>query len=514
MNKCPNCSFENSDDAKFCIQCGASLEQQEGVSENKESLDQDQESSAEQASSEDEAVPEHVAEPVAGADNGEEQNPEPALEVKDEAEPKDESDSNAVADDANSPAAESEPAGDTAPKGFVNNLVNKYGTKKLGIAGGVVAVLLVAIAVVAMMGGAPSTSQIKQDIEKENLSWVSDNTYGSDEGFKIKSIEAVDKAKKPMPEGLDSLFGVKVGNTYYEVTAKVKASNGAVDCENVVSGDYYKVEGKWHCLGMSTDSSNARATQGVSKDKVSQHAKDLLAKVDGSSYGELSDLYGDAKVKVSKVDFDEKGQTSKATVEFTSDTPFSSAKATITANFAFGKSGWQLQSALADDNATKVSYEKLVGTWVGTFDETEQGHMGTHYCYGAKQAKPQLVIESVDSDTLQVKGTFSGLLHDHGSLDNDSDSTAGDRTLEATPFATTLKVGTFTSPDVVYGECEIPVDADDEMKINFKFGDGSDKNSNAATLDVKFCYQCGFDDWYLPEPQEKWEDLYTIAKAE
>lgn len=154
--KCPTCGFENEDGAKFCVQCGGRVD----ISESGR-----RDNAAEAAPTAESPDAEEFL--AAGEDAAEAASDHP--EGEDEA-------ASAAASVDPAPSIEEKPAKAQGEedlrnaKGFFSKLVAKYGSKRLGIAGGIVAVALIAIiAVVALLGDGPSDSQIKQDIEKADV---------------------------------------------------------------------------------------------------------------------------------------------------------------------------------------------------------------------------------------------------------------------------------------------------------------------------------------------------------
>lgn len=398
--------------------------------------------------------------------------------------------------------------------GFISKLLEKYGRKRLAIAGGAAAALLiVAIAAFAALTDGPSEAQIKKDVEQQAISWASGGNYGYADAYEVTSIDVIEKKKEEVPTGAQELFG-GIGNTVYTVKVKAKANNGSIDSEAVLIGGYVKYEGKWQSVSLSVDTMTSRATKGVNPDKVWENASQILAAAEGDGQrGELSSIYQDAKIMVGKVAFDEDAQTSKVKLTYTVEDAFSSAKATVTANFEFSNNAWSLLSAQADEGAKTISYDKLIGTWKGTFEDTDHGKVGGANCYGAEGSVPQLTITSVDPGSLKIEGTFTGLLHDHAALKNDANSCDGDRVMEATPFT-----GTLVESSYPYGKvgakCSFPPNGGSTTQISFGFGTNSDDDPNGAYLKVLHCFQCDLDTFFLPDPQERWEDVYRLEKAE
>lgn len=255
-----------------------------------------------------------------------------------------------------------------------------------------VALLIVAIVAFSAFTDGPSEAQIKNDVEQTANSWTPVGTYGYADAYEVSSIDITEKNKEEVPAGAQELFG-GIGGTSYAVKVKATASNGAVDSEAVLSGSYVKYEGKWQPLSLNVESVTSRAVKGVNPDSVQENASQILASVkDGNQNGGLSSIYRDAAVKVGKVSFDEDAQTSKVKLSYAAEDAFSSAKATVTANFTFENNAWSLASAQADEGAKTISYDKLIGTWKGAFEETSHGKASGANCYGAEGREPELTL--------------------------------------------------------------------------------------------------------------------------
>lgn len=496
MKSCPNCGFENSDDSKFCISCGGGLSEVKvpeaaPMASEKTPVENDHTEDCLEPSENDKADGRQT--PANGAGT--------AAEGLSEADPE-QGQEDPTVEQTNSATR------------FISGLFDKYGKKRLSIAVGVaVALLIVVIVAFGALTDGPSEAQIKNDVEQTANSWTSVGTYGYAGAYEVSSIDITEKNKEEVPAGAQELFG-GIGDTSYAVKVKATASNGAVDSEAVLSGSYVKYEGKWQPLSLNVESVTSRAVKGVNPDSVQENASQILASVkDGNQDGGLSSIYRDAAVKVGKVSFDEDAQTSKVKLSYAAEDAFSSAKATVTANFTFENNAWSLASAQADEGAKTISYDKLIGTWKGAFEETSHGKASGANCYGAEGGEPELTITSVDSKSLKIEGTFTGLIHDHASLKGDANSCDGDRVMEATPFTATLSESSYPYGKVG-AECTFPSSGGSTTQITFGFGTNSDDDPNGAYLEVLHCFQCDPDSFFLPDPAEKWEDVYRLKKAE
>ena len=458
--KCEKCGWENLDDAKFCANCGSPLSKAEEVVE----------------------LTNGSTEPSAD---------EKPTEVSDAEKPK--------TNEGGLPALD---------------ILNRFTKKQLGIAvGAVVGVIVVIVAAVLLVGGSsPSDSMIVDDVRSSMADWsfsASSQTYNEIGKIDIDSVEIESKTKREIPSMLKEYYG----DYAYDVKAVVKGSNDQVDAEAVVSASYTKSDGKWQAISVSPESKSYSPKQGVSKEKIEENADSILssASIDDSSY-----LYFDPAVEVGDVSFDKDNKTCSAEVTYTQETVFSSAKAVVTASFEFGDYGWSLSDVKADDGADEISYEKLVGTWKGTFEEQSVNAGNNDNCYGAKGKDLIVKIDSIDPVTLVASGTFTGTAHYHGTLESVSNSTEGDETVGPIAFQLPLdrneriKGSNGSAMSVEVGGSYIEPESD-KMRLSFAIGFGTSDNPNVAYANMTtdgnspnamFVPEAYFSDWYKLTKEE------------
>lgn len=380
---------------------------------------------------------------------------------------------------------------------------------------GILAALAMAIALVvyapALFPSGPSDAVVKREYDEHVLASLPDvGIYDAGGSWKIDSVDVTSKEKRDVEPFLTAQFG----ETYYEVHGKVKASNGSAELERVLSCNFVMHEGEWQPLtDPDTESETWRATAAPDEKKLGENGIEALRMVDAANRSnELSMLYADCKATVDDLTFNEDEQTASAMLTFKREDSFSTAKAVVDAEWKFENGHWALSSAKADAGAAKVSHEKLIGTWKGTFKDTvaDEGN-----CFGAQGKELILKITSVDDGSGKVEGTFQGLAHYHAYLDTDANSAEGDTDTGEIPFVATLNesesigvnyagmktmtIGaSFTAPEMSSGK----------VHISFGFGTRDDANAALAKLTTKASVKKGY------RSSSMFEDTYTLVKEQ
>lgn len=398
------------------------------------------------------------------------------------------------------------------PKELLHRLKDMSRKAKVGIlAVGLVAVMIAAFLRSALFPSGPSDALIKRVGEEHVLATMPDaGIYDAEGSWKIDSVDVMSKEKRDM----EPFLTAQLGDTYYEVTCQVEASNGSAELERVLSCNFVMHEGEWQPLtDPDTESETWHAVTAPDEKKIGKNGIEALRMVDAANRSnELSMLYADCKANVEDLTFDEDEQTASAQLTFKREDSFSTAKAVVDAGWKFENGHWILSSAKADAGAAKVSHEKLVGTWRGTFKDTvaDEGN-----CFGAQGKELILKISSVDDESGKVEGTFQGLAHYHAYLDTDANSVEGDTDTGEIPFVATLNenenigvnyagmktmtIGAgFTAPETSSGK----------VHISFGFGTRDDANAALAKLTTKASVKKGY------RSSSMFEDTYTLVKEQ
>ena len=398
------------------------------------------------------------------------------------------------------------------PKELLHRLKDMPRKAKMMLTGVVIVVVTAPVVIApALFPSGPSDALINRECEEHVLATMPDaGIYDAEGSWKVDSVDVTSKEQRDV----EPFFTAQFGDTYYEVTCQVKASNGSAELDRILSCDFVMHEGEWQPLmDPSTESETWRATAAPDEKKLGENGIEALRMVDvANRSNELSMLYADCKATVDDLSFNEDEQTASAQLTFKREDAFSTAKAVVDAGWKFENGHWILTSAKANAGAAKVSHEKLAGTWKGTFKDTvaDEGN-----CFGVQGKELVLKITSVDDESGKVEGTFQGLVHHHAYLDTDANSVEGDTDTGEIPFVATLNesenigvnyagmktmtIGaSFTAPETSSGK----------VHISFGFGTRDDANAALAKLTTKASVQKGY------RSSSMFEDTYTLTKEQ
>ena len=521
--KCKNCGYEVEPNYRFCAKCGYPVEQ-----ENKTGVEE-QPQQEPCGSTEEQPIAEEVNDSGATAQEGGTVPQEDGTATQDDAVPSAEPISQdaaaAAVQDAPRPPANPAPQESTAAANQANepkhpssqDMVSKHLSggkipKPAILAGAAVAVVLVVVVcfggLSGLLNGKPDRGRIEADVRAELSDWADDGEYGYGDSFKISSFEIVNEERESL-EG--TLFG-GVGSEYYGADVKVKASSTGVDAERTVSVSYIKQGNSWEPFSASTSDSQYTAKKGPNEEVIQRKADGIVTHAD--DWYEVWKLYENGKFTVSEVKLGDDGQSSAVTIACDAGSPYFDARCDVTATFEFNNGDWRLDDVVLDDDADKSSFDKLIGTWKGTFKETA-GKSGKGICYGAENSEFTLDIESVDPTTGKVKGTFSGPAHYHAPTEGDQESTEGDKEIGPIEFTATLKRDSTLGHNYNHmksmqyvAEYEMPDTGDGVITVSFGFSERDDPNAAYGALYTKVEYE---ESWFTTDAD--YEDIYTLTKA-
>lgn len=371
------------------------------------------------------------------------------------------------------------------------------------------ALALIGLVLFAHGADGPNNGAIKREVETATMeSLPSAGTYDADGTWEISSVDIVSKEKQSM----EGYFNNALGDTCYAVTAQVKAGNGSAEVERTVSCGFVKYEGEWQPLSdPRTESETWHALAGPDEKKLAKGASEALRMVDAANRSnELQMLYQDCEATVKDLAFNEEKQTATAQLVFKRENVFSTAKATVDADFKFENGRWTLKAAKADGDAANVSYQKLVGTWRGTFKSTvaDEGS-----CFGAQGKELVLKIASVDDESGKIEGTFQALAHYHAYVDADVNASEGDSDTGEIAFVATLNASEVIGKNyegmltmTVGAGFTAPETASGKVRLSFGFGTRDDSNAAVAKVTTQASASKGY------RSTSKFEDTYTLTK--
>lgn len=381
-----------------------------------------------------------------------------------------------------------------------------------------------------VIGAGPSDSVVENYFRSQTYSLP----QSSSTALPVESVKITGKWKMEGGKEMMSSNGL-VGTTYYEYSVEVKAvGNGAEMYTTYDSVDVAKSQktNEWEVVGGTSSWSGKKtyhAIAGMDRKNVDSaiatfnsdnlrsdlisSALDTATAKNPTNYNLRYNVYcRDAKAELADEQFDEAAQTDTFMINVSVDNAFYSASGTVTLVYQFSDGSWELKTSECDEKAGDVNFDNLVGTWTGTYDKQLIRNLGK--CEGASGQPFKVVITSVDSATLEVKGTFTGLQHYHNYLGSTQSSTEGDRLLVDQPFSMTLgKDSASGYGSYIYGQYvgdyQSAVTSEGSMRLWLEFSpkdtDDGDK-INAVLITIPD----GFSG--LVEP--RWGDSYTLTKAE
>ena len=334
----------------------------------------------------------------------------------------------------------------------IKNRLASLDKRQKGVAIGAVAALIlgVVIAAILIIGDGPSDAQIKEVFQSQKFEVEKDSWKTNDAPYNVESVEILAKKKLEDTTGLIKLFSNDPH--YYEVKAKVKASNGAVEATRTYDVNFYRDNdtSKWTTISSPTQESEEYVPlRGIDTSAVEENIKkDLDAGYTGyssvlgkasSGSSNLAKIYAGSTATIGDEKFDKDARTDTVTINLKKDSGVASAEGTVTANFTFSNGKWELASASTNDGATSVNRQGIVGTWTGKFKEQTGVLMGGK-CFGAQDQDVTLSITSFDDSTLKAEGTISFLAHYHKTLGgSNQNNTDGDTYLDNQAFSTTFE---------------------------------------------------------------------------
>ncbi len=342
--------------------------------------------------------------------------------------------------------------------------------------GRVVLVVLVVLAVVAGTGfalrltqNAPNEELVAADVRGRmpNMAYAA-GTWAKDESIdctsvNVTSIEAVEEGVSwGMPQS-------------YAIRAEALFEGDTVTVVRTVTGTYQRTDTQWVLVGdLAVESTSYTATGGVSEELVARNGSVVAQAADDGS-GALAEAYAGATFEATDVSFSEGSGTCTATLHATRSEGFTNFSCEMECSFSFVDGVWELRDATASDDALDTKYEALEGTWVGTYQGSEDSQTA---CYGASAQSFVVTIDSVSAGG-EVAGAVTALAHYHDPAEADQNSTDGDTTIESTAFTGSID----TSHDDQTGSslnvrASVPDTADGSF--SFVLGFGTEANPSGA----------------------------------
>ncbi|WP_156894175.1 hypothetical protein [Atopobium sp. oral taxon 810] len=417
------------------------------------------------------------------------------------------------------PEQSSEPAPDTSPKSKLERHPWLQAHLRSLVVLGIAAVILLSMITISSIRATdkPSLNQVSSDIA--NLSEAPAYDPGDFGRDTTLTLDSVDYSEVIRDEDHCNATG-----------AVIYAGDGIAAREKVSLLYDRHGHGKWSTAGnLIIQEVSWSASKGPDTDKVLTQARVFLQRADiaerksaktdeksnqtntsSTEQDSLYSLYRDADCTVFQEEFDSETNNATVVLAFSNKDSFSERKCKLTIKFHLSSQTgqWDIKSCTPDADARKTSYAPLVGTWTGSYQSQKNDG---HGCYGANSSPLKITIGSTqtgDDGVTQLTGTFSGLVHHHGAVSKDTDSSEGDVRIENVSFTSTLETNTSGALVLKY---TTPKSAEGTIELMLVFGGSKTPNAATATLTTHYENEQNF--LVIPYTvRGEFADSYSLSK--
>lgn len=312
--------------------------------------------------------------------------------------------------------------------------------------------------------------------------------------------------------------------------AVIYAGDGVAAREKVSLLYDHHSHGKWSATGdLIIQEVSWSASKGPDTNKVLTQARVFLQRADiaerkaaktneksnqtntsTTEQDSLYSLYRDADCTLFQEEFDPETNNATIVLAFSNKDNFSERKCKLTIKFHLSsKTGqWDIKSCTPDADARKTNYAPLVGTWTGTYQSQKNDG---HGCYGANSSPLKITIGSSQTNkdgVTQLTGTFSGLVHRHGAVSKDTDSSEGDVRVENISFTSALETDANGALVLKY---TTPKSAEGSIELTLVFGGSKTPDAASATLTTHYENEQNF--LVIPYTVKgEFADSYSLSK--
>lgn len=403
------------------------------------------------------------------------------------------------------PAAQ-EPVSDSRPSPW-HRL--RTSVRRHRVAASLLAVLatLLALALVLAFrhaGDVPAADLVEADARARLAAPSYDaGTYGHEGGLVLVDVSVDSQSRDATAiTSEDARFGA-AGYATAEVTGTW--SNGSVSVTQTATLGYAKVGEEWVPVGSAQDvRCSYAATRGVDTDRIASNPTALLERADQefrsgdpstadySGTTSLAGIYANANLDVSE-SFDAETQTDVVTLWLEREQAWWSYSCTLKVTFSLtaATGAWEVSSVEVSEGADTRRYDRLVGTWAGTFQSQETE--GTK-CLAASGTPLSIAIESASTgrSSVTLSGTFTGLAHYHDHPSANAEATEGDQALG--PIALSLTSDGSAAEDgrglTFVGS--LPEGAGGRVSVTITFGSADDPDEVTAIVQTTVPSTSGF----------------------
>jgi len=290
------------------------------------------------------------------------------------------------------------------------------------------------------------------NIESYAASGVTQSAWGSNTGYQVDSTSITNRENTEY----DNL---KMQSVYIDTVI----SNKSFQVSSSWILGYELHDGEWIMVDSLETQRNIQPIGGIDDDKVLERVPTYFQTIDQDPVKDISgktlklqDLYK-KNLTYELLSNEITGQSGTAKISISSLDGFAAYEGVITVSFAWDGSDWEISGASATRDSYDADYSSLIGTWVGTLENTSHGRNSS--CYGGRGTPVVLTFKEVDSVAMTAIADIAFLAHAHAVATNSEESNAGDIVITLTDVLVPVKPGQKTTLQSVKDPavCEISV---------------------------------------------------------
>ncbi len=364
--------------------------------------------------------------------------------------------------------------------------------------------------------GKPSDELIEDDVAQ--ASGLVPKTVSGDfdqeaSSFELDSVEILGKAVTASSNsaGSSRYPGSSTGTPDYtcDVTVRIYWSNNLMKRVEIAQGTYMRTKNtSWVLTSPYAKSGTSTYTllSGVDTNKVVENctsaygSNNILSKayVSEKSRKTFYDIYGDttrSKIAVTDEQLDPATDTDAVSLSLRYENDAVVYEGTAEALFTFDGTSWKFTKIEFSDGAGTASWDKLLGSWDGSFDSQLVRSWGSWQaasspCLAGANSPMRVTIDSIDPATLIITGTVSCIVHNHEfTWSGAVGSAEGDEYIEDVPFTGVLESKTlaFENGTTYYAaECALASDQDNLAETFYIGFNGTAYHSFVAELVTEY----------------------------
>lgn len=300
----------------------------------------------------------------------------------------------------------------------------------MGIIAGIVALFAIAgVAAFFLMSPDLPEDKVLSDFDSVSVdtTTLSDSSWGSNEGYEETSREV-----QSIEENDREIRKATVARVYENDSFKVTC---------IFEASYILENDEWLPHELFELSRSIEPVAGISDEMVLNQAPSILSSVEETPHEDingyditLEDIYGDS-AEYSIIENNTSAEGGSVILQVSAVDGFAKYQGNITAQFVWDGSDWAVSSCTVDDGAYEADLSYFVGTWVGTFEESNLDYFvlnSDSNCLGGNATPLTVTIKSVDQSTMSATADIVFCLHDHGQVTSRQKSDPNDQTITLT----------------------------------------------------------------------------------